>query len=89
MQLRQGQTVRITANTDLFMMGVTHATITSIGKKWIYLRHDRSRTKHKVDHAFAAENFMNDQGIILGSGLPQGSYVCAALPPERTPAIAV
>lgn len=44
----RGMTIRLHPATDLFMMGVVYAEITSVSKKWIYIEHGISSTKHKI-----------------------------------------
>jgi hypothetical protein len=51
--------VRLHPATDLFMRGVTYATITKIGSKWIHLHHYLSNTHHKVTKEFAKEYFLD------------------------------
>ncbi len=63
--LRVNQEIRIHPATDLFMKGVNQATIRGIGKKFITLYHSPSKTKHKVDRAFAEAYFMTMQGEMM------------------------
>lgn len=58
--MKKNETVRIHPATDLFMRGVTHAIIKSIGRKWITLFHQRSGTTHKVSRYFARVNFLGE-----------------------------
>lgn len=57
-RFRIGQQVRIHPATDLFMKGVTYATIVKLGRKWIHLHHYWSDTTHKVSFEFADKNFI-------------------------------
>lgn len=55
-KFHKDQYVRVHPATDLFMKGVTYATIVKIGRKWITLHHDLSDTTHRVSHKFAQAN---------------------------------
>ncbi len=57
-QLREGDQVRIHPAADLFMRGVTHATVKKVGRKWVHLYHQGSKTTHKVSFAFAKAYFL-------------------------------
>ncbi len=57
-QLKEGDEVRIHPASDLFMRGVVYATITKVGRKWVTLRHHRSKTTHKVSFDFAENYFL-------------------------------
>lgn len=58
--LRKGVTVSLHPATELWMRGVQYATVTTLGRKWIHLRHHGSGTTHKVSFAFARRNFVNN-----------------------------
>jgi len=72
--LRKNQGVRLSAHTDLFMRGVTHAVIASVGRKWVTIEHDESRTKHRMTHIQAKDWLMDMLGNMLATGRPAGEY---------------
>lgn len=57
-ELVVGDYCKVHPATDLFMRGVTFATVKKVGRNWLTLRHDPSRTNHKVSKAFAAANLV-------------------------------
>ena len=45
---KAGDRIRIHPACDLFMMGETHATVVSVGRKWIRIIGDRSTKKFTI-----------------------------------------